>query len=39
VPDIVQKLYVTMIGSHLIGSIPEEEIIFAIGKYVILLYA
>jgi hypothetical protein len=39
VPDIEQKLYVTMIGSHLIGSIPEEEIIFAIGKYVILLYA
>jgi hypothetical protein len=38
-PDIAQKLYVTMIGSHLVGSILEEEIIFTIGKYVVFLYA
>jgi hypothetical protein len=36
-PDIAQKLYVTMIGSHLIGSILEEEIIFTIGKYVVFV--
>jgi hypothetical protein len=28
-----------MIGSHLIGSIPEEEIIFTVSKYVVFLYA
>jgi hypothetical protein len=38
-PDVAQKLYVTMIGSHLIGSIPEEEIIFTVSKYVVFLDA
>jgi hypothetical protein len=38
-PDVAQKLYVTMIGSHIVGSIPEEEIIFTISKYVLFLYA
>jgi hypothetical protein len=39
VPDVAKKLYVTMIDSYLISSIPEEEIIFTIGKYVFVLYA
>jgi hypothetical protein len=34
-PDVAQKLYVRMIGSHLVGSIPEEEITFTISKYVV----
>jgi hypothetical protein len=38
-PDIAQKLYVAMIGSYLVSSVPEEEIIFTIGKYVVFLYA
>jgi hypothetical protein len=38
-PDVAQKLYVTMIGSHLIGSIPEEERIFTVSKYVVFLDA
>jgi hypothetical protein len=38
-PDVAQKLYVTMIGSHLVGSVPEEEIIFTASKYVVFLYA
>jgi hypothetical protein len=37
-PDVAQKLYVTMIGAHLIGSVPEEEIIYTVGKYVVFLY-
>jgi hypothetical protein len=38
-PDIAQKLYVTMIDSNLVGSIPEEKIIFIITKYVVFLDA
>jgi hypothetical protein len=38
-PDVAQKLYVTVVGFHLIGSIPKEMIIFTIYKYVVFLYA
>jgi hypothetical protein len=38
-PDIAQKLYATVVGSHLIGSILKEKIIFTIRKYVVFLYA
>ncbi len=37
-PDVAQKLYVTVVGSHLIGSILKEKIIFSIGKDVVFLH-
>jgi hypothetical protein len=38
-PDVAQKLFVTVVDSHLIGSILKEKIIFTVGKDVVFLYA